>query len=83
MVIKVTDLVERIKARQGDMTDTAFVKLLEEKGGIRISRPTWHMVRTGKREPSIDVLRAIARTFPDMTRDILNYIFEGQDTNHD
>jgi len=62
-------LRDKIVARQGEQTDTAFAHLLG------ISRPEWHNVRTGKRkELSSLLLNGVMTAFPDLTVDILDYL---------
>lgn len=68
------DLVNVLKEKQGDMSLTQFAREL----GLR-SHATISMIYRGQRQPGLEVLRGLARAFPETHRDILSFL-SGDDT---
>lgn len=64
MSTAITDLIEKLKVKQGDMSETDFA----EKLGM--SRAMWYLVKNGQSEPGLDFLRAVIKAFPDLQLDV-------------
>lgn len=63
------DLVEKLKTRQGVLSDQLF----GEKLGI--SKQLWQMLRTGERQiPRPLVLKGIAKAYPELAPDVLIFL---------
>lgn len=61
-------LFSKIVLKQGNQSDYAFAKRLG------ITRPLWQLTRTGRLQIGITLLKAIARTYPDIHQDIINFL---------
>jgi len=47
-------------------------------GRLGIDRTTWVHTRRGRRNIGLTLLKAIARTYPDMHQDIINFLKDGR-----
>ena len=65
-----TNFVEQLKERQAErkLADSEFAELLG------ISKPTWNMVKSGKRQLGVESLNKIMANFPELTIEIMQYI---------
>jgi len=73
MVTDLTDLItQKLKAKQRELglADKAFA----EKIGI--SRPLWALIKSGKREPKLKIVKGVVRVFPEFTVDIMAWLRE-------
>ena len=68
MTTTVAGLVNKLKTKQGDMTDVAFARKLG------VSRQSWAFVKNQTRKPGKKFLKAILSVFPEMTLDVMNYL---------
>lgn len=69
----VTDLIGKLKAKQGNMSETDFAKTLG------MSRTMWALVKNGQREPGLDFLKAIIKAFPDLQLDVYKVMSNSQE----
>ena len=67
---KVSDkLLDKLKAKQGDLSDYRFVKTLKP----RVSQQLWQMTRTGKTKLGYTILKG-SSAYPDLALDVLEYL---------
>lgn len=71
---QISTLIHSIRGKQGTVSDVKFSRLLG------IPRTVWVQAKNGTRPPGITLLRAILRTYPDLTDDVIAYLRDG---NHD
>jgi transcriptional regulator with XRE-family HTH domain len=69
----VTTLMERMSEIQakGNMTDA------EVACRLGVHRTTWNRIKNGHTQADPKTLRALARVFPELGLDILNYVLKG------
>lgn len=72
VVISLIEKLKEIQAREG-LSDYKFA----DKLGV--SPQLWQMTRTGKRDIGSVILKAVAKTYPELNRDVL--IFLGSDAS--
>jgi len=65
---KPNPLLDKLIAKQGEQSDYKFADYL------KITRPLWQLIRTGKRPIGLTLLRAIARVYPELHPDILDFL---------
>jgi len=72
--IVANQLLEKLIQKQNDLrlNDAQFARKL----GI-VSRQLWQFTKTGKREVGFTLLRAVLRTYPDLTSDVIEYLRDG------
>uniref|UniRef100_A0A7C4L3D9 Helix-turn-helix domain-containing protein n=1 Tax=Bellilinea caldifistulae TaxID=360411 RepID=A0A7C4L3D9_9CHLR len=70
--MKVQELIEAVEERKRSLgwTDEALARALG------VSRPLWSQIRSGKRRVTLDVVRGILRTFPDLEAQVMEYLKE-------
>lgn len=68
MTISVAGLIDKLKAKQDDMSDVAFARKLG------LSRQTWAFLKDGTRHPGKHSIKKILAAFPDLTIDVMNYL---------
>lgn len=73
MTTAVTDLIEKLKAKQGDMSDTDFA----EKLGM--SRTMLALVYNGQRQPGLEFLKAVIKAFPDLQLDVYKLMSDSEE----
>ena len=63
-------LIETLREKQKELglTDARFSELLG------VSRPTWWLVRDGRRNPGVRFLRGVIKEFPDTREAVYGYI---------
>jgi len=61
-------LLTKLNAKQGGQSDYKFADHLQ------ITRPLWQLTRTGKTPIGLTLLKAILRTYPELTPDVLNFL---------
>jgi len=68
----VQELIEAVEERKRSLgwTDEALARALG------VSRPLWSQIRSGKRRVTLDVVRGILRTFPDLEAQVMEYLKE-------
>jgi len=68
-------LAETLEQRQQELglSDGQFAQRLG------ISRPLWVATRTGQRAVALQLLRGVARAFPDLDAEILRFLREGKE----
>lgn len=66
------ELIEAVEERKRSLgwTDEALARALG------VSRPLWSQIRSGKRRVTLDVVRGILRTFPDLEAQVMEYLKE-------
>ena len=66
-------LLEKLVQAQKDrgINDTDFARLL------RISQPFWNQIKTGKRNIGIATLAGVVQNFPELKKDVLDFLLEG------
>jgi transcriptional regulator with XRE-family HTH domain len=66
----VTELIKKLEAKQGELTDGTFARQLG------ISRSMWIQMRQGTRKPGLPILSKIANVFPDLQLLIMQCVVE-------
>jgi len=61
-------LLSKLIAKQGEQSDYKFANYLQ------ITRPLWALTRIGKLPIGFTLLKAIARTYPELNADVLNFL---------
>jgi len=69
-------LLEQIIEKQGNMSNQEFADYISEKSGVLVSRPHWQMMKSGKRNVGIHLLKAIVRAYPDMIFSVILYLLD-------
>ena len=64
-------MIDKLIARQGEMSDADFARLLD------VPRETWTKTRTGERPIRHRMATAIVRAFPDLEGDVLSLLRSG------
>jgi predicted transcriptional regulator len=70
--MKAQRLIEAVEERKRALgwTDEALVRALG------VSRPLWSQIRSGKRQVTLNVVRGVLRTFPDLETQVLAFLKE-------
>ena len=68
MSTTVAVLTDKLKTKQGSLSDVAFARKLG------VSRQSWAFVKNQSRKPGKKFLKAILAVFPEMTLDVMNYL---------
>lgn len=65
-------LIEAVEERRHALgwTDEALARALG------VSRPLWSQIRSGKRQVTLNVVRGVLRTFPDLETQVLAFLKE-------
>jgi len=63
-----TPLLLKLIDIQGNLSDLEFT------GKLGIERSTWTHIRKGRRAVGITLLKAIIRTYPELTSDVINFL---------
>ena len=66
-------LLSKLKLQQRDLSDYKFARKLG------VTRPLWQATRTERVSINLTLLKAIARTYPDMHPDIIKYLKDGRE----
>lgn len=72
IAIQLNPLLDKLITQQGKQSDYRFAARLG------ITRPLWQATRTGKLPIGLTLLRAIIRTYPELTTDVLDFL-RGED----
>jgi hypothetical protein len=72
MTTNVTELVKRLREKQGGQTDELFTE------NLGVSRAIWCLIKTGERKPGLKFLKAVMRTYPEMTLIVMNFLAEAE-----
>lgn len=67
----ISTLVILIQRKQGQSSDVMFAKTLG------VPRTVWVQAKHGNRQPGLTLLRAILRTYPELTEDVITYLRDG------
>ena len=70
MVTSVTQIREKLKAKQEveGLNDQAFASKLG------VSRTLWSLVKSGAREPGMKFVKAVMRTYPELTVEMMDFM---------
>lgn len=74
MAKELAALIERLKEKQGNLSDADFAERLG------ISRQLWSLIKSGKHaEPGAKFLKAVVQTFPELNLAVMNYLATSTD----
>lgn len=71
--MKAQGLIEAVEERKRALgwTDEALARALG------VSRPLWSQIRSGQRQVTLNVVRGVLRTFPDLEGKVIAFLKEG------